>query len=422
MNTGILDEIAQAQAGNVPRSYAGGFDPMTARRGPANEQPEGQKQLQELMRVWYDRLLGDPAKSMAAVGDMLRGGLQGPPSGGRYDEMMRPVDPQGVPTGQPSVTDLVDHIQQAMSLYAGPGIVKGMASRPMTNVTPFAAHHGTPHRWPPEPGRPHGRPRLDKIGTGEGAAAYGWGWYSADAPDVAKEYAKNLGQNVYRYKGNAIPENSPQHNAAELLWGTQGDKKEALYYADNYENPNAVRKAIREISYADIKKGGEVYTLDIPDDVAPQLLDWDKSVPKAMYEKVQSALMASGPQISEKNIPDAIGWGDLPNISRLKAKESYKDILAGKYKNGEELYRKLSSVFGGDNKAASEYLRSIGIPGNKYLDAVGRNRVAFAKKMAPDDKAWHESAASYNYVIWDQDVLDRVKILERNKEKLGDTP
>ena len=30
------------------------------------------------------------------------------------------------------------------------------------------AWHGTPHVWGPEPGFPHGRPRLDKIGTGEG--------------------------------------------------------------------------------------------------------------------------------------------------------------------------------------------------------------------------------------------------------------
>ena len=41
------------------------------------------------------------------------------------------------------------------------------------------AWHGTPHVWPPEPGFPHGRPRLDKMGSGEGAQAYGWGWYSA---------------------------------------------------------------------------------------------------------------------------------------------------------------------------------------------------------------------------------------------------
>jgi hypothetical protein len=32
------------------------------------------------------------------------------------------------------------------------------------------AWHGTPHVWAPEPGFPHGRPRLDKMGTGEGSA------------------------------------------------------------------------------------------------------------------------------------------------------------------------------------------------------------------------------------------------------------
>ncbi|HEX7233902.1 MAG TPA: hypothetical protein VF243_01425, partial [Nitrosospira sp.] len=48
--------------------------------------------------------------------------------------------------------------------------------------------HGTPHIWPPEPGFPHGRPRLDKMGSGEGAQAYGWGWYSAESSDVARGY------------------------------------------------------------------------------------------------------------------------------------------------------------------------------------------------------------------------------------------
>jgi hypothetical protein len=41
------------------------------------------------------------------------------------------------------------------------------------------AHHGTPHVFAPEPGFPHGRFRLDKMGTGEGAQAYGWGVYFA---------------------------------------------------------------------------------------------------------------------------------------------------------------------------------------------------------------------------------------------------
>ena len=56
------------------------------------------------------------------------------------------------------------------------------------------AWHGTPHVWPPEPGFPHGRPRLDKMGTGEGSQAYGWGWYSAEARDVAASYKNYLSE------------------------------------------------------------------------------------------------------------------------------------------------------------------------------------------------------------------------------------
>ena len=54
-------------------------------------------------------------------------------------------------------------------------------------------YHGTPHTWEPEPGFPYGRPRLDKMGTGEGAQAFGWGWYSAEAKAVAQSYYDKLG-------------------------------------------------------------------------------------------------------------------------------------------------------------------------------------------------------------------------------------
>jgi hypothetical protein len=37
------------------------------------------------------------------------------------------------------------------------------------------AYHGTPHTFEPEPGAPLGRVKKEKVGTGEGAAAYGWG-------------------------------------------------------------------------------------------------------------------------------------------------------------------------------------------------------------------------------------------------------
>lgn len=48
--------------------------------------------------------------------------------------------------------------------------------------------HGTPWIWEPEPGYPFGRPRLDKLGTGEGALAYGWGFYTTAVETVGQHY------------------------------------------------------------------------------------------------------------------------------------------------------------------------------------------------------------------------------------------
>jgi hypothetical protein len=59
------------------------------------------------------------------------------------------------------------------------------------------AHHGTPHVLAPEPGFPHGRFRLDKIGTGEGAQAYGWGIYFAEEQRVGEIYQNQLRPDTY---------------------------------------------------------------------------------------------------------------------------------------------------------------------------------------------------------------------------------
>lgn len=58
--------------------------------------------------------------------------------------------------------------------------------------------HGTPWIWEPEPGFPFGRPRLDKLGSGEGVAAYGWGFYTTAVESVANDYRAKEYQIVSR--------------------------------------------------------------------------------------------------------------------------------------------------------------------------------------------------------------------------------
>jgi len=66
--------------------------------------------------------------------------------------------------------------------------------------SPLDVYHGTPHTLPPTPRNPLGEFDASKIGTGEGGQAYGYGIYTAEAPDVAKEYQKQLGTQM-QYKG-----------------------------------------------------------------------------------------------------------------------------------------------------------------------------------------------------------------------------
>jgi hypothetical protein len=175
------------------------------------------------------------------------------------------------------------------------------------------AHHGTPHVWRPEPGFPHGRPRLDKIGTGEGAAAYGYGWYSAESFGVATNYVN--------------------------------------------------------------KQPGSLYKLEIPDDVLPKLLDWEKPLSE-QSEYVKKAL-ASAIQNTE------YGVGKLgAKMVRDYARRKYDTMANSGNADGHGLYSKLEGWIAQNktgeiqtaSKWTSKYLASIGIPGNKYLDQMSRNK------------------------------------------------
>jgi hypothetical protein len=108
--------------------------------------------------------------------DLLRsrhGTIQDPVKASQYrpdvlphlirDESPAPIDMQG----DYGLTDLL------------------MGTMPMAGITAF---HGSPHKF--------NKFDMSKIGTGEGAQAYGHGLYFAENPGVAKSYAEALGAKV----------------------------------------------------------------------------------------------------------------------------------------------------------------------------------------------------------------------------------
>lgn len=247
-----------------------------------------------------------------------------------------------------------------------------LAKDPMFKIV----SHGTPYLWQPEPGFPHGRPRLDKVGTGEGHTAYGWGWYSAELEDTARRYLKGPKK-----------EWSPDRIIEQTI-DNFGSKEKAISY---YRNRLKLAQGSGRIDYIEIgyiesfikkieeyEQKSSLYQLDIPDDVVPKLMDFDKLLSE-QSEYVKNALKPVF-----KKYPDAGGWWQGKTPSPRWA--------------GVDMYSALVDIFGSD-KPVSEYLASLGIPGNVH-------------------RGFSRGATGEKYVIWDQKVLDRIALLKRNGEKL----
>jgi hypothetical protein len=155
----------------------------------------------------------------------------------------------------------------------------------MTAMMPLmTAYHGSPHAFSAFD--------ASKIGTGEGAQAYGHGLYVAENPAVAKEYA-----NMPAFK-QAIVEN-PEIlgkgakdfiGRVEKLGGVDKAKQEALellsLMKENGIFPAVQNQLQNEIELANkygrklsIKQTGiepQFYTVDLPDEHIDKMLNWDK--------------------------------------------------------------------------------------------------------------------------------------------------
>ncbi len=69
-----------------------------------------------------------------------------------------------------------------------------------TDIHFRTAWHGTPHTLAGEEGAPLGRFRLDRVGSGEGSAAFGHGLYFAGRREVGEYYRDRI-----EHPGEAVP-------------------------------------------------------------------------------------------------------------------------------------------------------------------------------------------------------------------------
>jgi hypothetical protein len=238
---------------------------------------------------------------------------------------------------------------------------------------------------------PLGRMRMDKIGTGEGAQAYGHGIYSAEAEGVAQKYKDDLTANISVnnapiIKNGQIVGSTGDEELDDLIMAARGDIDVAIAEAHTWlqegidsGNPRIIAGAQQEIdklqsvkSVAVSNSPGSMYEINInanPDD----FLDWDAAL--------------SG-QPAWQNIRNR--WDESlgdPDIIQERLGVDPEKTTGGNY-----MY-KLGSGLPGNDVAISAQLREAGIPGIKYLDAGSRGT----------------SDATRNFVVFDEKLISIVK-------------
>lgn len=220
---------------------------------------------------------------------------------------------------------------------------ENMAARPTLNPEAGAiVWHGSPHKFD----------RFDssKIGTGEGAQAYGRGLYLAEAPEVAKQYAGDLAAaRASRPIGNVdlatayqnMPSDVPQSLlAARRDFRALNDMGE-LSLSDRRDFLEAVRNNIVGA------QSGNLYKVDLPDEHIAKMLDWDSAVPESQRVPLSQAALKQ------------FGSG----LSGTSGEHLYKEVVF-EFKNA-----------GHPNpaQAAADWLRENGAPGIRYLDGGSRS-------------------------------------------------
>ncbi len=267
-----------------------------------------------------------------------------------------------------------------------------------TSTREQVAFHGTPYTVD--------RFSLQRIGTGEGAQAFGWGLYFASQREIAEHYRNTLAGSDVALTDKGRADLADVLNFAPAIVvdvaGQLADGGDRSRIASGLRDtwPGQPQDNIRyralvadAVESGDLNgsKGGNVYQVEVPED--SDLLDWDAPLAE-QPEKVRAAIMgmrayrdASDDLSAAKAARDADAaagnWGSDAMLDydslRIRFRKEW-----GEDSSGEGIYKKLGSP-----QDASETLLAAGIPGLRYLD--GGSRAA--------------GDGSRNYVIWDEAAI-----------------
>ncbi len=295
------------------------------------------------------------------------------------------------------------------------------------------AYHGSPHDFE--------QFSLSKIGTGEGAQAYGHGLYFAENEKVAKGYRDALMTPTVEIMGQSQPvpswnagmspqprlirrladiralhPNEPEQSVIDQVRRNIKFELTGKYTDD--ATRNALQSELDILAAAESRgiktsPGGRMYEVQInahPD----QFLDWDKP----LSQQPESLRYVHGyqapPTQAEQDAVFALAKkrgvnpASLPEYKALEARMDAASKLDRDYPDGGTIYnewmndqrdvairqgRNADTTMPRSQEAASQQLRELGIPGIKYLDQGSRAA----------------GEGSRNYVVFDDALVSILK-------------
>jgi len=277
-------------------------------------------------------------------------------------------------------TKIASDVANALTKYAGDPLENAAIPGIGPEQLAMTVFHGSPHKFD--------KFLMSKIGTGEGAQAYGHGLYFAENPKVAEEYMR-AGMGGVPLKEN-LDLADPRRIAQELYASRQGDMIGALDDLGGYPKNEvpAIKAELDKLKGIDYKKllaGANKYTVDLPDEHIAKMLDWDKPLSE-QPENVQAAIKGLIPETFDKFDNPALeaartGWHPRGTPWSPMARDILNDLATvhGLHQTGPEM---------------TQLLKDRGIPGIKYLDQGSRGT----------------GAGTRNFVVFDENL---VKILKR---------
>jgi len=237
--------------------------------------------------------------------------------------------------------------REPMALPAPPRAVPAEAAAPSAAAPEgIIAYHGSPHTFD--------RFDISKIGTGEGAQAYGRGLYFAEAEPVAAEYRQRLAEvTAAPFDVIGIP---PKEWNAALMFARQMDPSLPDVAARDFAQWVG-RDVTPELvdAFRASRKPGSMYEVNLA--VRPEdMLDWDAEFTPEQLESFAAKFDTTSPP-----------------TRRLLEDWAYVNAQRGQpMPAGEDIMRQLSQG-NISSRELSQMLAESGVPGVRYLDQGSRS-------------------------------------------------